>query len=292
MSLYVRLYCSFFSHRKTRRLRAKIGNDAFWVPPRLWAYAATNQPDGDFHSYSAEDIADGIGYTSDAQALLQALLEAQFLDPDLKLHDWAIHSGFHDLYAQRARKAASVRWEKERSKEREDEERAELNRAELSKHCSEQSSSTATSNASSIRTVGNVGVSVSMRRPRNVEEVIAKGQFIGLGEPECRQWFIDCEACNWVRGDGSPFDNWPRQLCIHRDKLRSLPHQPNGKPTSGADIRMVIQMKEERAREIKERWSTDGPVSTDWNNEEKKQEFFSLKKEIKQLKAKAERLVS
>lgn len=62
-------------------------------------------------------------------------------------------------------------------------------------------------------------VSASGRKPASVEEVIIKGQFIGVSEQDCRDWFRDCEACAWTRGDGTPFDNWPRQLVIHRDKL-------------------------------------------------------------------------
>lgn len=148
MSLYVRLYTSFFSHRKTRRLRSAIGTDAFWVPVRLWAYAATNQPDGNFADYSPEDLCEGIGYTGDTQALVAALIEAGFLDPDLKVHGWAEHSGFHELYAARARKAANERWERERNKERSKERKkeggnssAERSGAELSKHSSSSSSS-------------------------------------------------------------------------------------------------------------------------------------------------------
>lgn len=147
MSLYIRLYTSFFSHRKTRRLRSIIGDDAFWVPPRLWAYAATNQPDGNFKDYLPEDIAAGIGYTKDAQALLEALLEAQFLDKNMKIHDWAVHSGFHELYAARAKKAATIRWEKEKNQKKEETEKntTELRGAELKKHCLEHTSSTASS---------------------------------------------------------------------------------------------------------------------------------------------------
>ncbi len=141
MSLYVRLYVSYFSHRKTRKLRSLIGDAALWLPPRLWTYAAVNQPDGNFSEYSADDIAEFVGYKGDAQALLEALLQAQFLDADLKIHDWAVHSGFHELYAARAKKAAAVRWSKERTKEIPEQNGTELSGAELSKHSSNNASS-------------------------------------------------------------------------------------------------------------------------------------------------------
>jgi hypothetical protein len=117
MSLYVRVFSSFYDHRKTIRLRAMIGDDAFWVPPRLWAYAAERRPDGCFKDYTAGEIAYYVGYTKDAQALLQALLQAGFLDSDpLRIHDWDEHNGYHKTYADRAAAAAKARWEKKKEK--------------------------------------------------------------------------------------------------------------------------------------------------------------------------------
>jgi hypothetical protein len=117
VSLYVRLQSSFWTHRKTLRLRAAIGDAAFWIPPRLWSYAADNQPDGDFSDYSAEEIALLLGYPSNAQAMLKALQQARFLD-GMKIHDWQEHNGYHSTFSNRARAAATARWLKERTKEK------------------------------------------------------------------------------------------------------------------------------------------------------------------------------
>lgn len=114
MSLYVRVLTSFYTHRKTARLRAILGNDALWIPPRLWAYAAQNQPDGNFKDYSAKEIAMALEYAGDAQAMLEAMLQAGFLDKGLKIHDWAEHNGYHQTFADRAVKAATARWNKVR----------------------------------------------------------------------------------------------------------------------------------------------------------------------------------
>ena len=113
MSLYVRVMNNFYTHRKTVRLRAAIGDAAFWVPPRLWAYAAENQPDGIFKDYSAAELALLIGYVGDAKALLVALLEARYMDADpLRVHDWEEHNGYHSTFAKRAKTAAKARWAK------------------------------------------------------------------------------------------------------------------------------------------------------------------------------------
>ena len=111
MSLFVRVYTNFFSHRKTAKLRVLLGDDALWVPIRLWSYAAENQPDGDFSSYAPEEIAVLIGYTKDATRMLQALLDVGLMDKDpLRVHHWAEHNSYHETYAIRAKKAAVARW--------------------------------------------------------------------------------------------------------------------------------------------------------------------------------------
>lgn len=267
-----------------------LGDDAFWVPPRLWAYAATNQPDGDFKEYSAEDIACGIGYSKDAQAMLEALLQAGFLDADMKIHDWSEHSGYHEFYANRARNAANARWKKEKNQEKEEEKTvSDTTRAKHSlKQCLPDAQ--AMLQASPPRREG------ATSRPRSVEEVIATGQSCGVSEQDCRDWYRDCEACGWLRGDGTPFDHWPRQLCIHRDKLREsrarFP-QANGKThVNGMDLERAIKNKEERAKDIFNRHASEGPLGTDWNHEGKKKEWMQLKREIKELKAHQERLVA
>jgi hypothetical protein len=114
MSLHIRVATSFWTHRKTLRLHALIGEAAYWVPLKLWSYAATNQPDGNLSDYSDEEIAMLIGYKHDAKALLEALLKASFVDSDRKIHDWYEHNGFHTIFAERARNAANHRWTKVR----------------------------------------------------------------------------------------------------------------------------------------------------------------------------------
>ena len=113
MSLYIRLRSSFWTHRKTLRLRSLVGESAFWIPPRIWCYAADNQPDGDFSDFSATELALLIGYSGEAEHMLQALLQAGFLDQDLRIHNWKVHNGYHAVFRSRARTAAKARWLKQ-----------------------------------------------------------------------------------------------------------------------------------------------------------------------------------
>ena len=113
-NLYVRLYTGFFTHRKTLRLKATLGNDAYWIPQRIWAYAVENQPDGDFSKYTEEEIAQLIGYDGNASRMLEALLKVGFMaESPLRIHDWGEHNSFHKTFSERAKKAAGVRWAKQ-----------------------------------------------------------------------------------------------------------------------------------------------------------------------------------
>lgn len=117
--LYIRLRTGFYSHVKTLRLRARLGNDAFWLVPRIWCLAAEHSPNGDLSKYSAEDIAMLVGYQADAQAMLVALKDCGFIDLDGKIHDWDEHNGYHHKFSARASNAANARWDKERMKRKE-----------------------------------------------------------------------------------------------------------------------------------------------------------------------------
>jgi hypothetical protein len=122
-TLYVKLSLSFYSHRKTARLRSEIGDDAFWIPPRLWAYAAQNQPDGDMSGYPSHELAFLLGCEKHASSILEALLRAGFLDANGMIHGWEEHNGYHKTYSERAKKAAAARWSKEKPSSSKDEEK-------------------------------------------------------------------------------------------------------------------------------------------------------------------------
>jgi uncharacterized phage protein (TIGR02220 family) len=110
--LYIRVMTGFYSHRKTVRLRVKIGSDAFWIPPRLWAYAAEHQPDGNLSGYTSAEIAELIGCPKYASSILQALKDCGFIDENGFIHDWPEHNGYHDTFSKRAKIAAAARWGK------------------------------------------------------------------------------------------------------------------------------------------------------------------------------------
>ena len=110
MALYIRVMNGFWNHRKTVKLRTILGDDALWIMPRLWSYAAENQPDGDFSKYTTEDLSILIGAVKHPSSIRQALIVAGYMDKDGKLHDWMDHNGYHASFAARAKVASDARW--------------------------------------------------------------------------------------------------------------------------------------------------------------------------------------
>jgi len=119
--IYIKVKLGFYTHRKTAKLRALIGDDALWIPPRLWAYAAENQPDGDFTNYGSEELSMLLGCFKHASSMRQALLQAGFLDEPGVIHDWEEHNGYHKTYSDRARTAALARWKKKKAAQNKEE---------------------------------------------------------------------------------------------------------------------------------------------------------------------------
>lgn len=117
------------------KLRIKLGKDAFWLVPRLWAYAAENQPNGDFSKYSSEEIAELVGCTSNAKTMLQALKDCGFVDENGHLYNWKEHNGYHKSFSDRAKKAAAARWSKEKNPTLQKEESGKRTVDSGDKHC-------------------------------------------------------------------------------------------------------------------------------------------------------------
>lgn len=211
MSLYVRVFTNFYAHRKTLRLKAVIGNDAFWIPPRLWAYAAENQPDGCFKDFTADEIAMLVGYLGNAQALLEAMLRVGFLDSDpLRIHDWVDHNSYHTAYSERGKKGARARWDKTGSdKTGKDQKGSERKGKEgaLLEH--------PVSNAQAFS-----------EQP-SLEEVKFHASTIGLGAWKAEDWFNEMEGCGWIDYNHRPVQNWKAVLSRVRTKWES-----DGRPTS------------------------------------------------------------
>jgi len=227
MSHYIRLLTNFWTHRKTIRLIAALGNDALWLPLRIWTYAAENQPDGDFSDYSAEELALLVGYTGDAQAMLQALLKAGFFDDDpLRIHDWKEHNSYHSEFAERARKAAKARWKKHAEKTGKD-------------RIGKDKKGEETSNASSI--------------PPQMSEIQLHGTKIGLPESEILKFWNYYESNGWMAGT-KKMKKWTNAMAnwkIRWEERRGP--GGNGKPTVNPVAALMALNKQMERHDLYER---------------------------------------
>lgn len=182
------------------------GDDAFWIPPRLWAYVAENQPDGNLSSYNSEELSMLLGCPKHSTGILQALKDAGFVDSDGKIHDWATHNGYHEKFSMRAKIAADTRWERERQK-----------KEDIGKRKEESGAKHTISNAPSIKELRLHGIPISE------EAVIEYGQTC---EPKidakiCRKFFRHYEGqaktnhegqIFWVTSGGTVITNWHFKL--------------------------------------------------------------------------------
>jgi hypothetical protein len=199
MALYVKVFTAFFSNRKTIRLRVMIGDAALWLPIRLWAYAAENQQDGDFSGYSASELAMLVAYQGDAQAMLEAMQQACFLD-GMKIHGWEEYNEYHATFASRAKTAATARWEKHRARKEKKQKKDNTGEESIgAKHC--------LGHATSMQEVVDFSISLGMTA-------------------------LDGESC-WYKWEGNGWKNGPNPIKDWKKTIQSwkaagyLPSQKN-----------------------------------------------------------------
>jgi hypothetical protein len=236
VSLYVRVFSSFYTHRKTLRLQTIIGEAAFWVPPKLWSYACENQPDGIFEQYTAEEMALLIGYKGEPQALLEALLKSGLLDANpLRIHDWEEHNGYHSTFSERAKKAAEARWGKKRIRP-----------------CTEKKGQDRkgkeTSIASSMLKASHSNEPVS-KSLATLEEVKTFGASEHFQQADLEWFYHKCVGNGWTNG-GKPIKDWkatlrawkaagylPSQKATHGTNQQN--HRNGTRPPTGAEQRSL-----------------------------------------------------
>lgn len=107
---------SYFAEARTIRLRRVIGEAAYWVPVRLWAFAASQDGSGNLKDYEAIELAEALHYQGDAAQLLAALTP-DFIDRRGRIVGW---NELFLLAASRkasSQKAAKARWDRRPTQE-------------------------------------------------------------------------------------------------------------------------------------------------------------------------------
>lgn len=98
---WIEVHQSLLTHRKTLRLCRLLKMDTFAVCGRLqalWCWALDNAPDGAIDWADLDSLPGVMGWKGSRDKLIDALIEADFLDrPDdggtLRIHDWDDYAG-------------------------------------------------------------------------------------------------------------------------------------------------------------------------------------------------------
>lgn len=127
---WIELHQNLPAHRKVKKLKRllKIKTpQAVGHLAMLWLWAVDNTPDGDLSTLDPEDIAEACEWPKDAEQLVQALMEAGFIDPDAKLHDWSDYAGMLLDRRENQREQNRKRQQRYRNKRKADSNAAESN---------------------------------------------------------------------------------------------------------------------------------------------------------------------
>lgn len=95
MTLDIRLSVDFFGHRKTQKLRKRLGAAGVESLIKLWMWARPNRPSGDLSGLDNEDIAICAGWDGAEDLFAETLASIGWLDGEAgkyALHDWLEHN--------------------------------------------------------------------------------------------------------------------------------------------------------------------------------------------------------
>ena len=111
---YLNIDLDYFTHPKTMRLTAILGQGAAEFPIRLWAYCAKHHTEaGKLIDYTETEVESAAGWMGETGKLVAAMLKLNFLekiDNGYRIHDWLDHAGHLAAFKKRAKSAAKGRW--------------------------------------------------------------------------------------------------------------------------------------------------------------------------------------
>ena len=129
---WFQVFADLPGHIKISKLRdgLKLKNryEAVGLIVCIWSWAAVHAPSGELTGVSAQDLADAAGWRKSAKTLMEALVNAGFLDREgdsLILHDWDNCQGLLQDAMTRARRKAADRQRKLRERRKAEREAAE-----------------------------------------------------------------------------------------------------------------------------------------------------------------------
>lgn len=293
MSQYIRIQLDFFTHRKTLRLHALVGEAAFWIVPRLWAHAALNQKNGIYKDYSASEIAQSLGYTGDASSMLKAFISSGYMDENpLRIHEWEKHNAYHEVYAARAKKAAEAMWATRPPGEPEPEEPNLKGKERKGASMLEASPLASLFNAWN-ETADNIRLPrcliLSDKRRRHCESRL-RDEYFNANWKLALEKIVASDFCKGrnERGWTATFDWFVQpdvvaKIMEGKYDNRGTPATNVHRPLSLLDMRTILQAKESKAISLKAKYTSEDAFGAHWSDAAKRTEWQGLRKEIKEL---------
>lgn len=138
---------------------------------------------------------------------------------------------------------------------------------------------------------------VGAERP-SLREVSDYAQFIGLAPWKAEDWFDEMQGGGWLDHNRRPVDDWRAVMRRVRKKWEadgrpmgppaSTPRQGGGaqRPMSPLDLKTIIQAKEGTANAIKAKFASETAMGLSWNDQAKRTEWVTIRREIKALNQK------
>jgi hypothetical protein len=130
-----------------------------------------------------------------------------------------------------------------------------------------------------------------------LEEVKNRAAIIGMTPEEAEAFWNHFEASGWVDKNGNPITNWQAKQATWNATARARPleaaHKQKGegaRPKSVFEIKAIIEAKRTLAAEIRSCNVTETGLSEHWASKEKRTEYFTLMREIKELTNKLSRM--
>jgi hypothetical protein len=115
----------------------------------------------------------------------------------------------------------------------------------------------------------------------------------GMHPNDAEAFWNHFEASGWIDKNGNRVVRWQNKMATWKTVARSgaseLAHHFR-KPKTTFELKTIIEAKNARAQELKNKHYTDAPIGGTWTTQEAKTEFITLRREAKQLTIKLSQL--
>lgn len=124
----------------------------------------------------------------------------------------------------------------------------------------------------------------------SLDEVKAYGERIGCLPAEAERFWNHFEASGWIDKNGHPVMRWQNKLSSWNADSRAKPFENAHHASGGAkklpsihELRQKMEAAQRGAAAIKAAHCVDVAMGESWNDQEKRKEYFQLKKQAKTL---------